>query len=647
MAASTGVIYGNYSLMFTDTTGEVWQTMPIDIFATCDAVINALETLPNNVIPTGSVLCYKPEFLFHTNLVTTTTNGVNQVTYNPTVYVADTNVGQSIAVATGQSGGVNYAGASTANGYPYGFEEVEPIYDLNMNIITKYTLAFPGNPGAIPQLSVNKYLDGARPTLFTTDATNTLNWSIYPNGFIGEQVDMVPDECSGVLVTLATGSTTHTLAGLDAVSLKRLKICLGDSDGIVATNVEVYNWDYGNTWNPHLIKLVDATQDISTEYIRADGTTYKIPDAYARNPGSATGTATLGGSGSTGNSGVYQDSVLYDYPITKLCSNQKGWQFYKNTASLMTGSNVYNPANYNSGWCHNINPPGFFAVIWWGVLPGSGSQGTALAFNIFTRAAQDYGTTTKFHVFTTTGVLQRVSADAHMFTASGTMTSTVRTNTYFSNTVYMSNATSTYSNYFGGIDCETNYASPPMASNIILNGAKDCLNKNDLVMFLNVGHDTAAKYTTANMAAWTTVTDTTTTGLTQDYSGDATTAPTSLSLNSNPVYPNIYTVKKIGRDDKNNLKNGVWGWNTKTNSEKMRHQIVLDYGMNARYMYNGGVSDTRDTTAAVFKFYAPSNAYNYADECSNRGLCDNAQGICQCFAGFTGDACDQINALAL
>ena len=38
--------------------------------------------------------------------------------------------------------------------------------------------------------------------------------------------------------------------------------------------------------------------------------------------------------------------------------------------------------------------------------------------------------------------------------------------------------------------------------------------------------------------------------------------------------------------------------------------------------------------------------HKYA-ECSNRGICDSETGICECFSGYTGQACDQMNALAM
>ena len=34
-------------------------------------------------------------------------------------------------------------------------------------------------------------------------------------------------------------------------------------------------------------------------------------------------------------------------------------------------------------------------------------------------------------------------------------------------------------------------------------------------------------------------------------------------------------------------------------------------------------------------------------ECSNRGLCDNKVGVCACFRGFHGNACQLQDALAV
>ena len=143
-----------------------------------------------------------------------------------------------------------------------------------------------GNPGEISPLKINRYLDGKRPTLFTDNVAQTLGAHVYANGFHGENTDYVNDECEGVLVGLATDEVTsteakfsHYLSFDDDISFERLKRCLGDGDGITSNNIEVYEWDYGTFMNPHLIKLIDATQDKFVEYLRADGSSYKILQA--------------------------------------------------------------------------------------------------------------------------------------------------------------------------------------------------------------------------------------------------------------------------------------------------------------------------------------------------------------------------------
>merc|ERR1712127_1078143 len=106
-----------------------------------------------------------------------------------------------------------------------------------------------------------------------------------------------------------------------------------------------------------------------------------------------------------------------------------------------------------------------------------------------------------------------------------------------------------------------------------------------------------------------------------------------------PTYPNIYTVKKIGRE-----------LNVDTSmSEDQRQQIVLDMNVNFDYRYKG--DDTAHTGdgnyATVYKFIPGKSKYNYAAQCSNRGLCNTDSGTCECFHGYTNDNCDTQNALAL
>ncbi|KAF1774880.1 EGF-like domain, extracellular [Phytophthora cactorum] len=72
--------------------------------------------------------------------------------------------------------------------------------------------------------------------------------------------------------------------------------------------------------------------------------------------------------------------------------------------------------------------------------------------------------------------------------------------------------------------------------------------------------------------------------------------------------------------------------------------ITLDrpFGGNS---LNGGAN----TILFVYEITPPDDAYkyNYASQCSGRGICDTETGVCDCFKGYTNDNCDTQNILAL
>ncbi len=679
MQAADKMAYGNYSIIFTDVYGEDWETDPIDINAACSVIQDRLESLPNNVIPTGSVLCYRSEVDQHQG-------------------VSDANTGQAVTHdgVTSRTIAVNNAFAAE-NGM---------IYDTNMLIIARYIIAFPGNPGEIKTPRINKYLDGARPTLYTTEPTSTLGWHVFPNGFTGESTDYVNDECEGVTVNLKEDGYQNYLVVSDEMS-KRLKECLGDSNGVTTDNVEVYDWDYGTFTNPHLIKLVDATQDEYIEYLRADGSSYKVLQ--------------------TDGSNDYVNTADQAYPVSLLCNNGKEWVRATSGVNSFRAYDTSGESTYTSGgtsgtylgewgFCKALNPPGFYAIIY---FDDCSANGMASAFNTnggswdacdtdypwrvmtavnrgeATGSTVDatYSATTKFHVFTTKGTMQQVSQYAQIYTSNDLMDTTSRLASYHSNVIHTANTTQSlrsasgetsqykYANN-GQMDCET------MESMIgagttpgVSVGALDCLDYGDKVFFLNLGTH-----------------DTTTCMATNTYRGNSYAAsdslackytPTATSYATNPQYVNMYTVKKISFEPASyatadldaqvdlSIQGGGKGVDAMIDStwESYRRQIVLDYAMNANYALiqglladattNAGTDSTNnkgqagsssdvplvDTGATVYKFYPPTLAktgttgYNYVAECSNRGICDSETGLCNCFPGYSGDDCGLVSSL--
>lgn len=270
---------GKFAIRFYDNIGKAWLTDPIIAGSNCSAVIAALEALPNKVVPPSTVLCTqsiannKDQVRGWTtiNLYDAQHNGTSAHPYfisyqmafweafgnNGTAYGVDNSAGANVAVPADASSVAAAYGDVTSNSTG----QLSSI-KLSGSI---YRLKFTGNPGVFKQPEIETYLDGnTRPSLKSKSGVAITK--VWTDGQQGEYNDYHADHCDGVTATLGyylSGSNSTVLksafsylTGLTLAEANLLKACLGDADGNMANNVEVYNWDYGSAAYPHLIKLV-------------------------------------------------------------------------------------------------------------------------------------------------------------------------------------------------------------------------------------------------------------------------------------------------------------------------------------------------------------------------------------------------------
>jgi hypothetical protein len=89
-------------------------------------------------------------------------------------------------------------------------------------------------------------------------------------------------------------------------------------------------------------------------------------------------------------------------------------------------------------------------------------------------------------------------------------------------------------------------------------------------------------------------------------------------------------VAKISKNPPNNI------------DQSYGSSIVLDMGINAAYLRTKKSATIFDEARAYL--FDPLNnykdqSYTYVSECSNRGVCSRSSGLCTCFLGYKGDAC--------
>eukprot|EP01038_Epipyxis_sp_PR26KG_P009300 gene9300-12530_t len=247
---------GYWAIRFFDNHGEDWVTAPIRSGALCERVVEALEALPNNVVPPGLTYCtYHEVHNIVQNKLDTSSNGSFYDAQHPASDDHPYKIAYKLALWE------TYTPTNQGELSPY--TPTQLYYgsnDTNSKTVSGYfyRLKFYGNPGALAQPEIELYLDGKRPSLVSPGGK--VITKVWTDGQQGEDKDYFADHCDGVTVTLSKISEsrgpTSFLTGFTSAEKKLLKKCLGDSDFDTSNNEGVYDWDKGSKLYPHIVKLV-------------------------------------------------------------------------------------------------------------------------------------------------------------------------------------------------------------------------------------------------------------------------------------------------------------------------------------------------------------------------------------------------------
>jgi len=119
---------------------------------------------------------------------------------------------------------------------------------------------------------------------------------------------------------------------------------------------------------------------------------------------------------------------------------------------------------------------------------------------------------------------------------------------------------------------------------------------------------------------------------------------------NNPPHFNLYTAKKLFQKQyKYQVGHGGEGsFGIVRNNVKYEPVSFKTFTIRTDLSTNWANGQSNVNPFYFYKFYPDrESTYNYVAQCSNRGLCDESSGLCQCFAGYTGDSCHEQNSLSV
>lgn len=118
----------------------------------------------------------------------------------------------------------------------------------------------------------------------------------------------------------------------------------------------------------------------------------------------------------------------------------------------------------------------------------------------------------------------------------------------------------------------------------------------------------------------------------------------------NPPFANLYTARSIRRLPSNKRIGGPVGLNAEDPSsipESVENKTLSSqYLITADYNLNWASTAVGPSVFHIYKFVPNiSHTYQYTSQCSNRGICNTFEGICECFFGYAGESCSEQNTV--
>merc|ERR1711998_291759 len=251
---------------------------------------------------------------------------------------------------------------------------------------------------------------------------------------------------------------------------------------------------------------------------------------------------------------------------------------------------------------------GKFALVWYNPKDDM--------FYVATKASD---VASEYAVFTTDGVAERVYTDSNSDSAyNATETAAVAWFKQFETTLYMSMDTS----------CESGGSS-----------VEPCLQKGDLIFIAD------ANWGQTDLKANSDVQG----GGEVEFFGGGTVQKYAAGFADTA---DLYTITKIWKAEETRTTDAsayTVGGPIAAMEDKFR--ITVDKSINwdgSIYADPDGDGTTNTGYVQIIKFTpATTGTFTYVSQCSNRGLCNGDDALCECFKGYTGDNCDTQSSLAV